>query len=260
MQSNNTSYFFHDSLQRINDILNNSDSSFPKLDRIPSRDRLTFTNGFYVNCTALFVDLRGSSSLFSKHRKPTVAKIYRTYLSETVAIINSNPNSVEVYIEGDGVVGIFDTPTNKQSDTVLSTAASINSLIKILNCKYKTRNYAHIRAGIGIDYGESLMIKSGLKGVSMNEITWVGDVLNSASKLCNQANRLFVEPILLGENYYTRIKNFRPAYWFKESEDYYGADIVNRQMEEWWNQKCKNNRNSLLNPFLNFLTIPPNHD
>jgi len=88
MQTNGTFYDFDKSITRIDEILDKSDKSFEELDYIPSRDKLTYKNGFYVNCTALFVGIKDSSTLPSKHKRPTLAKIYRSYISEVVSIMN----------------------------------------------------------------------------------------------------------------------------------------------------------------------------
>ena len=57
METNFMSYDVDKSAQRIDNILNASNDSFSDADAIPSRDRLTFTNGYYVNVTALFIDI-----------------------------------------------------------------------------------------------------------------------------------------------------------------------------------------------------------
>ena len=49
MKSNYKIYDFEKSRERIDDILNTADKSFEEVDKIPSRDKLTFNNGFYVN-------------------------------------------------------------------------------------------------------------------------------------------------------------------------------------------------------------------
>ena len=46
METNHISYNIDKSATRIDDILNASNSGFEELDEIPSRDKLTFTNGF----------------------------------------------------------------------------------------------------------------------------------------------------------------------------------------------------------------------
>mgnify|MGYP000255758841 CR=1 FL=1 len=83
METKHKYYNQENSFSRIDDILDESDSSFPEVNEIPSRDKLTFKNGFYVNCSALFVDIRDSSELPKKHKRPTLAKIYSINATDT---------------------------------------------------------------------------------------------------------------------------------------------------------------------------------
>ena len=107
MKSNHQYYDFEKSRSRIDDILKTEDKSFEEVDFIPSRDRLTFNNGFYINKTsALFVDIRESSKLPSKYKRPVLARLYRSYISEVVAVINGNQYCAEVNINGDCVWGV----------------------------------------------------------------------------------------------------------------------------------------------------------
>ena len=64
---------------------------------------VTFTNGFYVDCTALFVDICDSSKLPDYQNRPVLAKIYRSFISELVALFNGASKSKEVNINGDCV-------------------------------------------------------------------------------------------------------------------------------------------------------------
>ena len=98
METNHISYNIDKSATRIDDILNASNSGFEELDEIPSRDKLTFTNGFYIKVGALFVDIRDSSDLTDEHKRPTLAKLYRSYISEVVAIINSYEDCKEIIL------------------------------------------------------------------------------------------------------------------------------------------------------------------
>src|SRR5437763_181239 len=127
MESNHREYKYLDSFARIDEILGEKDNVYEELSSIPLRDKLTFTNGFYVQCSALFVDIRGSSQLPEKHTRPKLAKLYRAYISEIVSIINGNENCAEVNIVGDSVWGVFNTPYKRQIDSVFATAFSISS-------------------------------------------------------------------------------------------------------------------------------------
>jgi len=181
LQTNTIAYDYKKSFERIDDILDESDKSFEELNYIPARDKLTYKNGFYVQCSALFVDMRESSELPNKHKRPTLAKIYRSYISEIVAIMNGNIDCKEIEIDGDCISGIYNTPQKADIDSMFKDAYTISSLIKTLNCKYKKRDISEIRVGIGMDYGRALMIKAGYSGSGLNKIVWMGEVVNSAS-------------------------------------------------------------------------------
>src|SRR5687768_18520598 len=110
MKSSGGTWNVVSSAGRIDEILEASDAGYTEVDKIPDRDSLTFTNGYYVNCSAVFVDMRDSSKLADKHRRPTLAKLYRAYISELVALFNADPLCKEVNIHGDAVSGDFDSP------------------------------------------------------------------------------------------------------------------------------------------------------
>ena len=247
METNHTYYDFEKSRSRIDEILDESDKSFEELDSIPSRDKLTYKNGFYVNCTALFVDIRDSSTLPTKHKRPALAKIYRSYISEVVAVINGNMNCKEIEIDGDCISGIYNTPSKADIDSVFSDAAQIHSLIKILNCKYEKRGIENINIGIGIDDGRALMIKAGYNGSGLNKVVWMGEVVNSSSNLCNKANKgwdsevLFVSSVVYGN---LNKHNQELLSWNQRNSCYHG-NIINLNMEEWYTENCtKQNKTS----------------
>ncbi|OUR92823.1 adenylate/guanylate cyclase domain-containing protein [Gammaproteobacteria bacterium 42_54_T18] len=241
METKHKTYNHNDSFDRIDGILDESDTSFPEVNEIPARDKLTYKNGYYVNCSALFVDIRDSSELPNKHLRPTLAKIYRSYISEVVAIMNGNSDCSEIRIEGDCVSGIYNTPKMKQIDGMFSDAARISSLIKVLNCKYKKRDITEIEVGIGMDYGRALMIKSGYNGSGLNEIVWMGDVVNGASNLCGNANKGYENEVIFASNViYSNLNEDNKALLSKNhNHDCYHGNVINNAMEEWYKENCK---------------------
>lgn len=242
MQTNFTSYDFEKSIVRIDEILNESDKSFEELDSIPSRDKLTYKNGFYVNCTALFVDIRDSSSLPSKHKRPTLAKIYRSYISEVVAIMNGNINCKEIEIDGDCISGIYDTPKMPDIDSVFHDAYTINSIVKILNYKFSKKNIENINIGIGIDYGRALMIKAGYNGSGLNKVVWMGDVVNSASNLCNKANKGWEsKEIFVSDVIYSNLNEHNKSLLSRNHTHYcYHGSVIHSGLEDWYEKNCTN--------------------
>lgn len=183
MEATYSPFNFEKSRERISEILDSSNSGYEDHKGIPSRDKLTFTNGYYVDVTVLFIDMRGSKALSEKHTRPVLAKIYRVYISEMVAVLRDNETVSEIYIEGDGVWAVFNTTTKPDVNSVFSTAGKIASLVDTINIKLSRKSYSTIEVGIGIDDGSSLYIKAGYKGSSINEVVWIGRVVGTAANL-----------------------------------------------------------------------------
>ncbi len=207
MKTTQTAYTVDTSDERIREILDANDQTFEELNSIPSADRLTYSNGFYVKCTALFIDIRGSSSLPQNHTRPVLAKIYRSYLSECVAILNQDENCREVFITGDCVSGIFDTPTQDKVSQTFFRAGQLNTMLNLLNWRLEQKGYTPINCGIGLDYGRALMLKAGYKGSGINEIIWMGDVVNNASNLCHQGNKGYRKAIQVSSVIHSNIRD-----------------------------------------------------
>lgn len=240
MKANNSEYNFEKSRKRIDEILDASNDSFEETDSIPSRDRLTFTNGFYTNCSALFVDIRNSSKLPENHTRPVLAKIYRAYISELVALMNDDSNCKEINIYGDCVWGVFNTPYKSDIDGVFSIAYRAASLIDVLNCKLKKKGFEQISIGIGIEYGRALMIKSGYNGSGINEVVWMGDVVNGASNLCHFGNKsVFDYEIMVSSVVYDNLKeeNKKLLSWNSNRNCYHG-NVINVGMNDWVEDNC----------------------
>lgn len=190
MDGNYTSYEFTASLARLEEVLSQPSGNFEETSSLPDRDRLTFTNGFYSFCTALFVDIRDSSGLPSKYKRPRLAKIYRAFISEAVAILNSDYCVREVNIVGDCVWAVYNTPNTSDINDVFSLACRLNALenvlrVKMINMGYETPIYF----GIGLSYGRALMIKAGAKGSGINDVVYMGDVVNQAAHLASRGGK-----------------------------------------------------------------------
>lgn len=230
------------SASRIDEILDASNSNYADKTSIPSRESLTYTNGYYVNVTSLFIDIVGSSDMTSEHKRPTLAKMYRAFISECTAIMNSSEHCKEISINGDCVWGVFDTPFKSDIDSVFSVAAQLNSLIKILNYKLKKKGYSEISVGIGIDYGRALMVKAGYSGSGLNDVIWMGDVVNNACHIANKAGRDYRDAIMVSSCLYGNLNEENQKFFRTTQIDYttyYQCDVVNIGMDTWYNENCK---------------------
>ena len=235
MKTTYSSYDFGKSRERIDEILDSKDTNYEDKNNIPDRNSLTFDNGYYVSAAAMFVDMRGSNALADKHKRPTLAKMYRSYISELVAVLKGDLKIDEICIEGDCVWGIFDTTLKSDIDRVLSTGAQASSLVDVLNYKYSKKGYSEIKVGIGISYGTTLLIKSGYKGSGINEVVWLGSLVNEAAKLCSYGNREWYDREMMVSNvFYSNLNNDNKKLLTKHPyRDCYQGNVVNTAMNDW---------------------------
>lgn len=209
MRGSNQSFSFERSLERINKSLYGS-SSYEESDDIPTKESLTFTSGKYVQCASLFIDLRGSSDLIkTKGRKSkTLARLYRAYISEMVAIVNSFKSCKEVNIIGDCVSAMFagDQGGEKPVIEALQAASMCNGMMEVLNVHFKKKweeKFDEVKAGIGVALGRALVIKAGHSGTGISDLIYMGDVVNRASKMCGLAYKEYpFHPICVTEAVY----------------------------------------------------------
>lgn len=240
--TNKPAFNLESSLRRIDEILDADNKSFEESNSIPSRDKLTYSNGYYVQCAALFVDIRDSSSMTDEHKRPVLAKIYRSFVSEMVALFNDNIITKEVNIHGDCVWCVCDTPYRSDIDELFSMAARACSLVDILNYKLVKKGYKTYSVGVGMDYGRALMIKAGTNGSGINDVIWMGDVVNQACHLSNEANSgYFDKRVFLSNVIYDNLKESNQKLCSRDvGRDIYQANIVNVVMNDWLqNQKKK---------------------
>jgi class 3 adenylate cyclase len=226
----------------LDELLDTTDTRYTQRQDLPSRDELTFSNGFYVRTTALFVDIRNSSGLPAKYSIPKLAKLYRAFISEVVAILDGNEYCEEINIVGDGVWGVFDAREKPQVDSALDAASEISSLIDVLNDKLMRRGYERIFAGIGLEWGRALMIKSGFYGSGINEVVYMGKVVNDAAKLSSlgeaETGILTRNPrVMAGNDFVGNLESdtYGSFFSFDARLGCYTASIHSKPMNAWRN-------------------------
>ena len=111
----------------------------------------------------------------------------------------------------------------------------------------KKNDIVQISVGIGISTGKALMIKAGFNGSSINDVVWMGDVVNQASNLCGMANKEYDEEIIVCEDVYTNLSKENKKYLSRVDmlEDLYGGNVLNTEMDDWYKENCNNKKVSL---------------
>lgn len=238
MDGNFKVYDHISSSERIKAILDQPAGAFEEVDGLPDRDRLTYTNGFYGMCSAIFIDIRDSAGLTSKYKRPALAKIYRAFISEMVAVLNSDAFVREVNIVGDCVWAVYKTPHTSDIDDVFNVASRANTLIKLLNHHYSKKGIDPIKVGIGVDYGRTLMIQAGFSGSGINDVIYMGDVVNHAAHLAHEAGRgpgaqpVFIGPVFQ-QNLKAHNKGLLSSRYVSGLGTIYAGNFVNTDMNTW---------------------------
>ncbi|USE34582.1 hypothetical protein [Endozoicomonas sp. SCSIO W0465] len=93
----------------------------------------------------------------------------------------------------------------------------------MMNWRFQKKGYASIDVGIGIDYGRALMIKAGYNGSGINDVVWMGDVVNQASALCSKGNKDSNKEIQISPVIYQNLK--------KENQDLFYSVLFGDRYE-----------------------------
>ena len=195
-----TNYDYKAGSQRISNILN-QDMDEEESKRIPPESQLTYSNGYTMWVGAIFVDIRNSTELFSNRNRDMVTRIARSFISEVIQILQSDPYA-EIGIRGDCVYGIYSTPTKNGIYLLLEKAIYINTLMKLLNKHYTKKGYPHIKIGIGLAANEDLVVKAGVRGSGINDRIWIGEAVSAASNLSKYGNKNGFQPIVMSSTVY----------------------------------------------------------
>lgn len=242
MRATQKTFHISESKDRLDEILNESDTSFEELKEIPDVSRLTFKNGYYVDCSSIFIDIRRSKALTDVHKRPTLAKIYRCFISEMVAVFSDETRCREINIQGDCVWGVFNTPLREDIKSIINVMARANSVRKLINKRLSKKAITQIDVGIGASYGTALMVKAGFYGSAINDIIYMGDVVNMASKMCSLGDTgdatksaQVITPVVYDNLDDTYQKFFTAKYengnYYTKS--HYTVDLIDSSFDNW---------------------------
>ena len=242
-------YDFKAGKKRIEEILN-SNMELVSSNSVPNDNEFTFDNAYSSSATAIFVDIRDSTQLFSQNDKVDTAKIIRCFTSEIIDILlGGNYKPREIGIRGDCVYAIFSSGSKKIDWEIFQKGEYINTYMKMLNNFLCENNYSKIEIGIGISTSKELVIKAGRKGKNVNDLVWIGKCVSQASKYSGYGNKKYQKSMVVSKTIHDNIieslkrnnpdkKESEINSWFTfykaaELEDYYICDIVKSDFSKW---------------------------
>ncbi|EJC3743490.1 adenylate/guanylate cyclase domain-containing protein [Enterococcus faecium] len=226
---------------KVEEILDNTDG-VKDVTTFPVDGSFTYTNGYKAWTTALFVDLRKSTELFSNEDEIEISKVIRGFTSEIIEILKQDMSDnilKEIGIRGDCVYSIYSTPTKDDVYKIYYRACVINTYMKMLNKLLNKRKLPQIRAGIGISTGKTLAVKAGRKSSGINNLVWIGKTVAEASKLADKGNKDDFGPIVISNIHYNNIidkqkeKNPQAPTWWTNHNGFYSANIIISDFNQW---------------------------
>ena len=175
-----------------------------------------------IPMAVMFVDLVGSTDMSLSLPEEKVAMIVSSFAQEMAIAVKQHSGYTLKFV-GDAVIGYFiHKSALMASDNAISCAQNMIKIIEEgINPILNNYDYPDLYIKIGIDYGESMVMRYG-KDKARAHVDLLGPVMNIAAKVQNKAKP---QQIMIGEDIFNKIhpttqKNFELKVWDKDSWNY----------------------------------------
>lgn len=152
---------------------------------VPKTEDVALSNGAKkIDATYAYADLADSTKLAKVGSPWAVAKVIRSYVNAVAAVFRNYGGEIRSF-DGDRVMAIF--VGSDKNDKAVRAALAINwAVIEVINPALQKHmkplaDLWTIKHGIGIDTGEGLIVRGGVRG--HNDLISIGRAPNVAAKL-----------------------------------------------------------------------------
>lgn len=228
-------YNFEESLTRIDQMLNVQTVETEPLVSVPMLNDIPTKGGVIANCSIMQVEIVTSpSSAYG-----AMLRVYRTFLSEAVAIVSSHIYCVDVIALGSSLTAVFSTPFKINIESLIDKIAMVNTLAQVISRKANGMGLPSITVRIGVDFGEAMLMRFGKYDVNEHHpsgLAWMGKPVRKASELVRRPNREM--NIWISGVVYQNLSDDYKHFFHRDAEfGDYGADIINTSMKSWINKQ-----------------------
>lgn len=143
----------------------------------------THLGGQLVECSILFSDIRGFTTLSEQLAPQDLIELLNRYMSRMVEVVIANGGIVNKF-GGDSLLALFGTPLNPVEDhaaCAIRTALQMQKALKCFNAEQEKSGAPNLQIGIGIASGPA--VAGNVGGEGRIEYTVIGDTVNLASRL-----------------------------------------------------------------------------
>jgi len=158
----------------------------------------TKLGGELIECTVLFSDIRGFTSISESLPPDELMSLLNRYMSMMVEVIVTNGGMVNKF-GGDTLLAIFGTPLNPADNHAEQAVLSAQAMFKALGVFNQKENSRHLQIGIGIATGA--VVAGNIGGRERIEYTVIGDTVNLASRLEGKTKEVDGNTLISAETY-----------------------------------------------------------
>jgi adenylate cyclase len=134
----------------------------------------------------LFSDIRGFTALSESMTPDEMASLLTEYFTEMVDCVFRHGGTLDKFM-GDAVMAQWGAPigTKEDADNAMQAALDMMRAMEELNRRWEGEGRPRLEIGIGLNYGEAFAGNIGSE--RRLEFTVIGDVVNTANRLCSTA-------------------------------------------------------------------------
>jgi adenylate cyclase len=155
-------------------------------ERIASAPEAIKLGGDKRPVAVLFSDIRGFTKLSESMNPDEMASLLTEYFTEMVECVFRHSGTLDKFM-GDAVMAQWGAPLGMPDDAdhAMSAALDMMAAMETLNRRWQAEGRPRLELGIGLNYGEAFAGNIGSE--RRLEFTVIGDVVNTASRLCSAA-------------------------------------------------------------------------
>ena len=139
-----------------------------------------------MKMTAFSIDLRNSTGLMFNGDRETSGKIHKIFLTGVATAVNYFGGQIRSF-NGDGLLAFWEANYTTDIDKAVKAAMTITWFFDV-KLAVIFENHAKIDFGIGIDWGETFILRSGIsRNTNNNDLVFIGSCVNFSTVIANQA-------------------------------------------------------------------------
>lgn len=139
------------------------------------------SGGKSVEATVLFSDIRNFTSISEQTDPGQLVRFLNQYFTAMADIVFECNGTLDKYI-GDALVAVFGSPIARKDDPFNAARCALRMIQKVREMQFEV---GEVQIGIGIHYGK--VIHGNIGSEKVMQLTCIGDTVNTASRLSDQA-------------------------------------------------------------------------